>query len=336
MTDAELQIPSIAPLPANVARTRWSVMIPTFNSASTVAETLTSVLAQASGCGSMQVAVVDNASTDDTLKVVEQVASAHGASIEVVRNSMNVGMAGNWTKCVEHARGEWVLILHADDYVAPGFFAAVEAALTECPDADMCVVRSLIVDAQGQPERLARRLHKTGEELSIWDLAYGNEYYTPGVVVRRSAYERVGGFSPALAYVPDGEMWLRVLAQGKGVYVNEPLARYREAAGNTTSRLSRTGDDLRELVRFGAVLARRIPGFNRSVWREYLKNHAAWAMRNWTAAGDAAAYRVNYAYWRRFATPGDKLDEFLATAKARGSAAERRLRRALKPSKKPH
>ncbi len=310
-------------------------MIPAYNSATTIAQTLSSVLTQAPGADAMQIGVLDNHSTDETVAVVESVAAQHpGHPIEVIRHPTNIGLIGNWNACIQHARGELVLILHSDDYLAPRFFAAVDATLSQRPDADLCLVRSLVVDASGQPERLARRLGSTGDELSVWTLAYGNEFYAPGVVVRRSAYERVGGFSPALAYVPDWEMWLRILAQGKAVYVNEPLACYRETGGNTTSRLSRTADDLRELIRFGAVLARRIPGFERQPWREYLKNHAAWAVKNWSKAGDAEATEANQEFWRRFATPGEKLDVLLTTAKARGVAAERRIRRAIKPAKR--
>lgn len=335
MTDANLNAPPIAPLPANVLRPRWSVTIPAYNSASTIGQTLRSVLAQASPPHAIQIVVSDNASTDNTRSVVEGVLREEGSShVEVVRHAANIGLVANWNACLQHARGELVLILHADDYLAPGYIAAVEQALAQEPDADLCLVRSLIVDGDGQPERLARRLGCTGDELSVWSLAYGNEFYTPGVVVRRSCYERLGGFSPALLFVTDWEMWLRILAQGKGVYVNEPLACYREAAGNATSRLSRTGEDVRDLIRFGEVLARRIPGFDRRLWREYLKNHAAWAVKNWTAAGDDQARRVNYAYWRQFATPGEKLDEFLAATAGAVVEGERRLRRALKPAKK--
>lgn len=316
-------------------------MIPAYNSAKTIGETLRSVLSQAPSADAMQITVIDNASTDDTHAIVDRIAlPANASRVEVIRNSENIGLVGNWNACIEHARGELVLILHSDDYLAPGYFAAVETAFAQRPDADLCLVRSLIVDANSEPERLARRLGRTGDELSIWTLAYGNEFYAPGVVVRRSCYERLGGFTgalssvPGMSYVLDWEMWLRILASGKAVYVNEPLACYRETGGNATSRLSRTGDDLRELIRFGAVLARRIGGFEMQSWREYLKNHAAWAVKNWAKAGDADAQRLNYDFWRQFATAGEKLDEFLTKAKAAGVAGERRLRRALKPSKK--
>ena len=331
MTDDSLQIPPIAPVAAGVPRPRWSVMIPTYNAAATIAQTLESVLAHGPVARDVQIAVVDNASSDETLLVVEGVVAARNARdrVEVHRNPTNLGMAGNWTACIEHARGELVHILHADDYVQPGFYETVEAAFADAPSSDLCLVRALVVDAKGEPERLAGRLGRTGDVLGATALAYGNEFYCPGVVVRRACYERVGGFSPTLQYLPDWEMWLRILASGSGVYVNEPLVCYREAPGNVTNRYSKTADDLRELIRFGEVLQRRVPGFVPIRWRSFLKQHAVWAMANWERVGDQAAYQTNRNFWRSFASPGEKLDVALAAAKAFGKQCERPLRNAV-------
>jgi glycosyltransferase involved in cell wall biosynthesis len=321
MTDDELRIPPIAPVPEGTPRPRWSVMIPTFNAAATIRETLESVLAYGP-VSDAQIAVVDNASTDATLEIVQSARP----QIEVHRQPRNLGLVANWNSCVERSRGELVHILHADDYVRPGFYTAVEAAFAGVPAADLCLVRSLVVDGSGEPERLAARLGRTGDVLSAASLAYGNDFYCPGVVVRRRAYERVGGFSPALDYVPDWEMWLRVLASGSGVYVNEPLVCYREMPGNVTNRFSKTAADLAELVRFGEVVRRRVPGFVPVRWRGFLKQHAVWAMTNWERAGDTAAYDANRAYWRKFASTGEKLDVQLAAVRAFGKECERPLR----------
>lgn len=335
MNEADLQIPPIPPRGDDEARPRWSVMIPARNAAATIAQTIDSVLAQAPDGGEMQVAVVDNASTDDTVRVVESVAAMHPRrTLEIHRHAADIGMAGNWNACLHLARGQWVHLLHADDYVQPGFYAAVDRAVASHEDAMLCLVRALVVDAGGAPERLARRQGSTGDELSVYTLAYGNEYYTPGVVVRRAAYERVGGFSPVLRFVPDWEMWVRILASGKAVYVNEPLACYREAAGNATNRLSRSADDLRELVGFGRLLAKRLAWFDEQLWREYLKGHAAWAVRNWSGAGDQAARAANYAYWRRWASAGERLDQRLVQLRALSKQVRWRLRRVLRPWKK--
>jgi glycosyltransferase involved in cell wall biosynthesis len=326
MTDEELRIPSIAPVAPGELRPRWSVMIPTYNSAATIAETLASVLVDPPAGDRMQIAVIDNASTDATLDIVRQLAPESGGRVDVHRHPQNLGLLANWNACLTQSRGELVHILHADDFVRPGFYAAVEAAFAERPHADLCLVRALVVDGRSEPERLAGRLGRTGDELTSASLAYGNEFYCPGVVVRRSAYERMGGFSPALSYVPDWEMWLRILSSGTGVYVNELLVCYREMSGNLTNRFSQTADDLRELVRFGDVLKRRVPGFVPIRWRGFLKQHAVWAMTNWERAGDTTAYKANRRYWRQFATTGEKLDVALARAKVFGKKCERPLR----------
>lgn len=338
-TRGELEIPEIAPVAAEIARPKWSVMIPTYNAAETIAETLRSVLAHGPAAENAQIAVVDNVSTDDTLAIVTEVCQTVGASdrVEVYQNESNLGMAGNWTACVCKARGELVHILHADDYVRPGFYDAVEAALAATPQADVCVVRTLVVDGCGEAERLSGRLGRTGDRLTIASIAYGNEFYCPAVVVRRSCYERIGGFTPSLRYVPDWEMWSRILASGSGVYVNETLVCYREAAGNLTNRYSRSADDLRELVAFGDILRERVPGFVPLRWRGVLKQHAVWAMANWERAGDAAAYEANRKFWRQFASTGEKLDIALAALKNFTRECERPLRnlaRRIKPKRK--
>jgi hypothetical protein len=128
-------------------------------------------------------------------------------------------------------------------------------------------------------------------------------------------------------------MWHRILMKGEGVYVNRPLACYRETAGNTTSRLSKTGDDLTELTRFGEVLARRVPNFDRRKWRAYLANHAQWAADNWRRAGDRDAELINHNFWRTVSTPGQKLDHFLDQSRQTALNAYQRYqtaRRALK------
>lgn len=333
-----LDIPEIAPVAAGVTRPRWSVMIPTFNAAATITETLQSVLAYAPGPEHAQLAVVDNVSTDDTLAIVADVARAAGACerVEVLQNETNLGMAGNWTACIRRARGELVHILHADDFVRPGFYDTVETAFAAAPQADICVARALVVDGRGETERLAGRLGRTGDTLTIATIAYGNEFYCPAVVVKRACYERIGGFTSSLRYVPDWEMWSRILASGSGVYLNEPLVCYREAAGNLTNRYSKTAEDLRELVTFGEILRQRVPGFAPLRWRGVLKQHAVWAMANWERAGDTAAYEANRKIWRQFASTGEKLDVALAAAKHFTRQCERPLRslaRRIKPKR---
>jgi hypothetical protein len=60
------------------------------------------------------------------------------------------------------------------------------------------------------------------------------------MIVRRTAYEAVGGFTAALIFAFDWEMWARVAAAGSVYYTPRPLVRYRVHGGSTTNSL--TGD----------------------------------------------------------------------------------------------
>lgn len=334
MNDDQPKIPTVASVPQGVPRPRWSVMIPSYNAAATIGETLASILAQAPSADAMQIAVLDNDSTDDTLAVVERAAASYAPGrVEITRHPTNFGMLANWNACLERSRGEFVQILHADDYLRPGFFDAVDRAFAQKSDARICVARSLVVDDKGELVGLDRRLGSTGASLHVGVLAYGNEFYPPGIVVRRSIYERVGGFSSGWFHLADWELWTRILVDGQGVYVNEPLACYRVWGGNASKQLSRTAADLRELIRFTDVLSRRIPGFDRRIWRRFIRDHAEGAALNWQRAGEASAAAANFACWREVASVGERLDSTLAALKGSLKACERTVRRTLRPSK---
>jgi hypothetical protein len=304
MTDEQLEIPVIAPVSPGVPRPCWSVMIPTYNATRTIAETLESVLSQAQSQDDMQIAVVDNLSTDDTIAIVERTVAAYGMTghVEIHRNSSNLGMVGNFNSCLRHARGAFIHLLHSDDFVQAGFYKEVEARMLQHPGAELYAARALTIDAHGELDYITKRLARSGE-LTISDVAYENHLYPPACVVRRSGYERVGGYSNVISYLPDWEMWTRLLEHRTGVFINKPLASYRQNPGNATDNFSRTAQDLRDMMRFGEVLARRVPHFTHDQWRGCVKRHAEWGMKKWREAGDEAGFKANQEIWRQLSSP---------------------------------
>ena len=98
-------------------------MIPTYNSAPFLAETLTSVLAQDQGPEQMQIEVVDDASEDDPDEVVAAVGRGR---VALPRQPNHSGQHHNLATCIRRSRGDIVHLLHGDDLVLPGFYAALE------------------------------------------------------------------------------------------------------------------------------------------------------------------------------------------------------------------
>jgi glycosyltransferase involved in cell wall biosynthesis len=101
-------------------------MIPSHDCAPYLRETLASVLAQDPGPDRMQIEVVDDGSPDDPRAVVDELGRGR---VDFFRQSRNVGHVANFHTCVERSRGRLVHLLHGDDCVRDGFYAAMERLL---------------------------------------------------------------------------------------------------------------------------------------------------------------------------------------------------------------
>jgi hypothetical protein len=99
----------IAPVPPGVVRPLWSVMIPTFNCAAYLRDTLASVLEQDPGRDVMQIEVVDDHSTrDDPAAVVAELGRGR---VEFFRQPRNTGVTTNLTTALQRSRGHLVHLL---------------------------------------------------------------------------------------------------------------------------------------------------------------------------------------------------------------------------------
>jgi glycosyltransferase involved in cell wall biosynthesis len=248
--------PRIAPVPEGIHRPRWSVMIPTYNCAKYLRQTLESVLAQDPGPDQMQIEVIDDCSTkDDPEAVVREIGQGRAA---FYRKSKNEGASPNFNTCIERSRGELVHILHGDDFVMPGFYRAIQAAAVAHRDISAFFTRCFIVDEWGRLDGLSPRIPEleAGSRYAL-ELELRNIVYTPGVVIRRRLYEDFGGFLVALVHLADWEMRLRGTRRGGALFLNEAFASYRSFPGNDTGRLARSGEILRDHLRFFMIRERR-------------------------------------------------------------------------------
>jgi glycosyltransferase involved in cell wall biosynthesis len=123
-----------------------SVLLPAYNAARFVDQTIESVRAQTHA--DWEIVAVDDASSDDTLEILRAWA-ARDQRIRVFRNEANRGMTGNWNRCLSEARHELILKLDADDVLQPRALETLVAAMAD--DVIMAGVRTLMCDAALQP-----------------------------------------------------------------------------------------------------------------------------------------------------------------------------------------
>ncbi len=291
-----LEAPRIDPVPADIQCPLWSVMIPAFNCANFLRQTLSSVLAQDPGPELMHIEVVDDCSTrDDPEAVVRELGKGR---VEFHRNPKNTGCCTlNFNICINRSRGQLVHILHGDDLVLPGFYARIEREAAGNTDCAAFFARAFSIEADGTLEALSPRLQPLERpSREAGELLYYNWILTPGVVVRRSFYERTGGYLPELVHVADWEMWLRAIREGSAMSINAPLASYRNFPGNDTARLARTAENLRDLLHLMRILQAKVPELNLPRWEKNLIATGRDQMKKFKSLGMLDAYKANRAF----------------------------------------
>lgn len=91
-----------------------SICVPTYNGSQYLHECLNSVLSQS--ITDFEVLVVDDQSSDDTFEITKQYAKKD-KRIKLYRNNSNLGLVGNWNRCIELANGEWIKFVFQDDII---------------------------------------------------------------------------------------------------------------------------------------------------------------------------------------------------------------------------
>lgn len=230
--------PVIPPISSEVARPFWSVMIPAFDpEPEYLAQALRGVLASEMGEEEMQIEVVDNASENvDVAALVQRIA---GDRVTVFRQDRNIGALANWNACLYRAKGQWVHMLHADDVVLPGFYQKIQSGVMANPAVGAAFCRHAHINSEGKPFYVSELERESAGVLENWlqRLAVMQRIQCASIVVRRSTYEKLGGFSAAANTATDWEMWLRISAHYPVWYHPEILACYRVHSASGTSSL---------------------------------------------------------------------------------------------------
>jgi hypothetical protein len=271
----ELGYPEVPPVPEGVERPTWSVMIPTYNCATLLRETLAGVLAQDPGPQAMQIEVVDDCSTKDDPEAV--VAGLGAGRVAFHRHARNIGAVPNFNACLVRARGHYVHILHGDDLVLPGFYTRMQALLDAHPEAGSAHCHHAYIDEDGLWTGLAplpwRRSGPFPEALACFATACRSQF--AAAVLRRALVERIGGFHTSLVHTADWDMWRRAARHAPALYEPTVLACYRMFEGNDTSRLVRTGADMLDMRRSIALAERYLPAEQGAAWTRQARRWAA-------------------------------------------------------------
>lgn len=213
--------------------TKITVAIPTFNRADLIHETIRSVLSQ--GFADYELLVVDDGSADNTFDVVHSIAPEARYIWQE-----NQGIANAKNRCVREATGTYLTILDSDDILTTDSLRVRQEVLDLHPKVGFVYGASWSIDSTGHRIGLSRPPFVEGpyvrsgrEELQ--DLLVSNHVVACTVMARRRAFEDVGLFDPDFKIYEDWDMWIRIAKSWSVAYVDNPVAGYRDHAGNVGS-----------------------------------------------------------------------------------------------------
>ncbi|WOF24173.1 glycosyltransferase family 2 protein [Microbacterium betulae] len=195
---------------------RVSVVVPAYNNARTLHETLRSVLDQ--DADGLELVVADHSSSDDTWDVMQEFAG--DGRVTLLRTEAGGGAARNWNRVTDAATGTYVKLVCGDDVLRPGVLAR-QARLLERSGAVLTACRRDVVDAQGKVLMAGWGLSGLSEPMSGAEAlrrtvrAGRNLLGEPAsVMMRRDALVAAGGWDDRFSYLIDLASYARVLVGG--------------------------------------------------------------------------------------------------------------------------
>lgn len=192
--------------------------------------------------------VIDDASDDDSERVLARFDGCRG--LRVIRHSAQRGLTACANTALRVSRGEFVMRLDADDYLATSAVSTLVKELTRDPAAVLVSPDFTEVDAQGKPIREVRRRRASSRE-AVSDIpAHG-----ACSLIRRTFLESIGGYDESLSRQDGLDLWLHLEPQHRALSVAQPLFFYRRHGGNLTC--DETGLMLARADIFAKHVARR-------------------------------------------------------------------------------
>lgn len=229
-----------------------SVIIPAYNCAAYFADALRSV--QSQSCTDLEIIVVDDGSTDNTLKIARQFA-AGDARIHVITQP-NGGKPGATRNAgLRIATGEFVAFLDGDDIYLPEKIARQLAVLRAHSDVDIvfcdvvqfqsdwlrpdnaCYLRDLqfVHVAAQYLEKAADETYLCTPDFYIFMSMNFSCLCTPSVLIRRSALQgECAQFTETLRIGEDIDLWFQLARRVRIAYLNQPLTAYRHHTASIT------------------------------------------------------------------------------------------------------
>jgi len=216
-----------------------SIIIPTFNRASFISQSIRSVLSQT--FTDFEIIIIDDASTDNTLEVVEPF--LYSSSVVFIQNLENKGISRNRNYGISIAKGKYIAMLDSDDvWIDINKLSSQVSYLEHNIDCNVVGTWMVQIDELGNPLKLITFAQSDANIRK--SILYRNHIAQSSVLFRKVAAQVVGGYDDALATMEDHDLWLRMGINGQFAVLPIYALGYRLHKSNITrSQMTRVALD---------------------------------------------------------------------------------------------
>lgn len=220
-----------------------SIITPTLNHARYIQDTLDSVASQ--DYPHIQYIVMDGASTDGTLEIVQAVEEGLTLFSEA-----DLGQAHAINKALAHAKGDIVCWLNSDDLLAPGAIARVVRFFQQNPDAMFVYGYAIAINSQNMQFGIRRNIAPCDFDALV---RWGDFIVQPAAFFRRKLVNEIGMLDADLHFCFDYEYWMRASKAYPLHHVPDVLAyeRLHPQAKTTQGSLKRLDELEQVAIRHG-------------------------------------------------------------------------------------
>jgi glycosyltransferase involved in cell wall biosynthesis len=241
---------------------RTAGVISTYNQESFVYESILSLSNQVD-----ELVVIDDCSTDNTPNVLRSLSIPN---LKLILHKTNKGVSYSYNEAVRVADGDVIFFQGGDDRSLPGRVQQQLKSLTSS-GVVLSFSKPKVIDSMGNslPSEAAPEFFPAVEEDKILERLYfhGNFLCAPSAAIRKRDFESIGGFNPALSYLQDFDLWIKIAAQARLGVSEKPVVEYRKHQNNLSRDTS--SKSVAYTSRFDAevdyILGNSAERFNRGV-----------------------------------------------------------------------
>lgn len=250
----------------------FSILIPTFGRLTYLEEAIDSAINQTAPKNKYEIIIVDN-DPEPNLEIENMIKLKKCSNLIYYKNSLNIGMVGNWNRCIELSSGKWITFLHDDDLFEDNYIKKMHFITNKHPHYSLIAPTAQILQSNPTDTLIKKRISNKFVELKISDFIYGNPVPTQGTMFDRKLAIQLGGFYEKWWPGMDWVFWINFIRKYNGILIKDKLLIYRKHSEAESSKIETKKENIELKINIQDTLeSYRTP--LQSIYSYFLKRNA--------------------------------------------------------------